>query len=1161
MIPRIQQTSSIQSLYLQFLESLKEADFEGDISPDYASRTVLSTDNSIYQVLPQGIVYPKNINDLTRLTELAARLHYHSIVLSPRGGGTGTNGQSLTDGLVVDMSRHMNNILEINAEQGWARVQAGVVKDQLNAAIKPYGLFFAPELSTSNRATIGGMINTDASGQGSCRYGKTRDHVLELTTVLMDGNVLRSHAISDEQLATNGEEQNICGLAHRLVNNIQQEHQALIKEKFPPLNRCLTGYDLAHIRDANGQFNLNNILCGSEGTLGFIAEAKINLLTIPQYSALVIVNYDSFDSSLRDATHLMKAGPTSIETIDSRVLALAMGDSVWHDVAAYFPSENIDKIKGMNLVEYTADTKEELSNGIAQLITVLKSDEAGKGAVGHGLAMGDEAVKKIWNMRKKAVGLLGNAKGEGRPIPFVEDTAVPPENLADYIAEFRAILDSYNLTYGMFGHVDAGVLHVRPAIDMKDSTALKMVRDITDQVSALTQKYNGLLWGEHGKGVRSEYAPAFFGELFVQLQRIKGAFDPRNQLNPGKIATPVDSGQLLKIDEVPTRGQNDQTIPVKLWDGFSEAVYCNGNGACFNWNTADAMCPSYKVTRNRVHSPKGRASLIREWIKQLGEHGFNPENFEGNYDKLPAADSFMQRRRNSKDSNLHTKNATPSGGVKQYDFSHEVMDSMSQCLACKSCVGQCPIKVDVPEFRSKFLALYHTRYARPLKDYFVANLERFVPKMAHIAGIANFMQSLPPVKYFLQRAVGFVDSPKLSRIPFNQCLKELGIQYATTANIQSIRDEQKSQSVILVQDAFTRFFEAQVVLDSISILQKLGFNVLLAPYRPNGKPMHVHGFLKEFKKQATVTAEHLNTLAQSGIPLIGLDPAMTLAYRSEYVKALGEKDAPKVQLVQEWLATHLESLTDKKALFNEGTFKLLGHCTEKTNAPASTSLWQSVFSKLGQTLNIEAVGCCGMAGTFGHETQNREASAKIFDLSWRQPVTAAENKDALVATGYSCRSQSLREAGVHIAHPLQALLANFIGESSGKPTHHAKTIAPHTAATYVKPTDGSVAPAQTVESTIVEPTIVEPAIVKPIIIEPIIEARAAESLAPQEKLEPVQLIESTAPAESVEIIIPASNNPATQADANDTVDPITKALEDEIKALLNNSQEETHTTK
>jgi FAD/FMN-containing dehydrogenase len=551
MIPRISQTSPVQARYLAFLEALKNTGFEGDISPDYANRTVMATDNSIYQVLPQGVVYPRNQRDLERLAELSNQPQFHDIVLSPRGGGTGTNGQSLTDGLLVDVSRHMNKILEINAEEGWARVQAGVVKDQLNAALKPHGLFFAPELSTSNRATIGGMINTDASGQGSVLYGKTRDHVLELTTVLLDGNVLMSMPLSEEDLDAQCERQDRVGLIHRLLNSMEKEHGSLIQEKFPKLNRCLTGYDLAHIRDDEGRFNLNNILCGSEGSLGFISEAKLNVLSIPKEVALVVVTYSNFDSALRDADRLMQAGPTSIETVDDKVLNLAKGDIVWHDVAEFFDDDPNSPVEGVNLVEYTAADEESLRQGVDRLVTTL-TEGGNANCLGHEVAWGAGAVGRIWGMRKKAVGLLGNAQGEARPVPFVEDTAVPPEHLADFIAEFRQLLDSYNLRYGMFGHVDAGVLHVRPALDMKDPEQEAMVRTISDRVAELCHKYHGLLWGEHGKGVRSEYAPKFFGELYPQLQRVKAAFDPRNQLNPGKIATPDDQSALLKIDEVPT---------------------------------------------------------------------------------------------------------------------------------------------------------------------------------------------------------------------------------------------------------------------------------------------------------------------------------------------------------------------------------------------------------------------------------------------------------------------------------------------------------------------------------------------------------------------------------------------------------------------------------
>jgi len=463
MIPKINSLPTSHASYLRFFETLKTLPFKGDICADDANRTVLATDNSIYQVLPQGVIYPACEHDLVLICQLVDKKEFRDIVVTPRGGGTGTNAQSLTDGVVVDVSKHMNDILEINVEDGWVRAQAGVVKDQLNAALKPFGLFFAPELSTSNRATIGGMINTDASGQGSCLYGKTRDHVLSLTTVLLDGSVIYSQAMEDEELRAVCEQQDKPGLIHRLVNSIDNEHNSLIDEVFPPLNRCLTGYDLAHIRDQDDKFNLSNIICGSEGTLGFVSEAKLSVLPIPPHSAIVLVKYADFDASLRDATELMKASPTSIETIDSKVLSLAMEDFIWHQVENFFEDDK-NRVKGINLVEYTADSEQALEHGIDRLLQKLEAKNKTSTAIGYSIALGREAVDKIWSMRKRAVGLLGNSKGEARPIAFVEDTAVPPEHLADFITEFREILDAYHLDYGMFGHVDAGVLHVRPDV-------------------------------------------------------------------------------------------------------------------------------------------------------------------------------------------------------------------------------------------------------------------------------------------------------------------------------------------------------------------------------------------------------------------------------------------------------------------------------------------------------------------------------------------------------------------------------------------------------------------------------------------------------------------------------------------------------------------------
>ncbi|OMH33990.1 FAD-binding and (Fe-S)-binding domain-containing protein [Motiliproteus sp. MSK22-1] len=1017
MIPQLSEIETTQQIYLDFIQQLNEQGFLGDLNQDYGNRIVQSTDNSIYQLLPQGVLYPKTIEDLRLIAELSNKPRFHQIAMSARGGGTGTNGQSLTDGLIVDVSKYMNSILEINEDERWVRVQGGVVKDQLNAALKPFGLFFAPELSTSNRATIGGMINTDASGQGSVLYGKTRDHVLELTSVLLDGTLWNSAPVSDTDLAELQQRKDRVGDIHRLLDQVFTDNKELIDTKFPKLNRCLTGYDLAHIRNEQGLFNLNSILCGAEGSLAYIAEAKLNLLPIPKFAALVNIKYDSFEASLRDAKDLMTWQPTSIETIDSKVLNLAMEDIVWETVQNYFPSnDNEPGIQGINLVEYTDDNEDNLKARIEALCNHLQEVEgkAGK-SFGYSVVYGASEIAKIWAMRKKAVGLLGNAKGEERPIPFVEDTAVPPENLADFIMEFRGVLDLHNLSYGMFGHVDAGVLHVRPAIDMKDELQEPLIRDITDQVAKLTQKYKGLLWGEHGKGIRSEYAPEFFGELYPQLQRIKGVFDPRNQLNPGKIATPVladGSAALLTIDGVPTRGQNDRQISSHVRDEYDTAMFCNGNGACFNYDPKDAMCPSWKGTRQRIHSPKGRSSLIREWLRLMSQQGIDLVSESNKVKQQSFIRSFPERLKNT------LAKADSSG----YDFSNEVHESMMGCLACKSCVGQCPIKVNVPDFRARFLEVYYGRYLRPAKDYLVGSLEYLIPWISKFPAPYNWAMSNKTTVAFLTRYVGMVDSPSVCSHSLLSGLNSRKVELATPEWVGQLTAEQRKRSVIIVQDAFTSYFENQLVLDLVDLLTELGFHVLVAPYLPNGKPLHVHGFLKAFEKAAIRNSDMLRQLGQCNVPMIGIDPSMTLTYRQEYGYVIPEKDLPKVELIQEWLVTQMERLESLDLSLSENTYKLLAHCTEKTSAAPSIRNWQQIYQALGQKLEIISVGCCGMSGTYGHESANLETSHNIYQLSWAEAVNSEQNKGQLVATGYSCRSQVKRIDKKDIPHPVQALL-------------------------------------------------------------------------------------------------------------------------------------------
>ncbi|VVN29451.1 FAD-binding and (Fe-S)-binding domain-containing protein [Pseudomonas fluorescens] len=1020
MIARLSPPDTQKTAYDAFLDALPVAGFQGEIARNHGARTVLATDNSIYQRLPQAAVFPLDEQDVAILSRLVAEPAHSAVVLTPRGGGTGTNGQSLTDGVVVDLSRHLNDILEINVEQRWVRVQSGVVKDQLNAALKPHGLFFAPELSTSNRATIGGMINTDASGQGSCTYGKTRDHVLELSTVLLGGDRLNSSAVGAEHLPALTSRKDRVGEVYKCALDIADTHADLIKDTFPKLNRCLTGYDLAHLREADGRFNLNSVLCGSEGSLGFIVEAKLNVLPIPGYSILVNVRYAGFMDALRDAKALMEMKPLSIETVDSKVLMLAMQDIVWHGVAQYFPEDPDTPTLGINLVEFSGDDEAVVQQQVHEFVLHLQRDTSVV-RLGHTLAIGADALKRVYAMRKRAVGLLGNVKGEARPQPFVEDTAVPPENLADFIQEFRTLLDSHDLQYGMFGHVDAGVLHVRPILDMKDPVQAALIRPISDAVAALTQKHGGLLWGEHGKGLRSQYVPDYFGDLYPALQALKAAFDPCNQLNPGKIATPktVPGARLTRVDEVQLRGDLDRTIDERVWQSYDTAVHCNGNGACYNFDPDDAMCPSWKATRNRIHSPKGRASLIREWLRLQGEQGVDVLAASDRIQVCAAPQNVARRAVNS----LAQK-------LGQQDFSHEVYEAMTGCLACKSCAGQCPVKVNVPEFRSRFLELYHSRYLRPLKDYLIGSLEYTVPYIARMPRLYNFVMSARPVRWMLERTAGMVDSPLLSLVDFAAVCRRWNVEVATPERLAALSDAQRGKSVILVQDAFTRFFETPLLVDWVELISRLGYRVYLAPYAPNGKPLQVQGFLKAFEKAARFNGQSLLSLQQYRIPLVGLDPAMTLVYRQEYAKTLQAGKAPLVMLAQEWL---INALPQGEAVKEGEPYHFLAHCTEKTNEPGSIGQWQKIFERMGLTLQVQASGCCGMSGTYGHETRNAKTSDTIYGQSWKLLIQKFNQSGRVVADGYSCRSQVKRQDGATVLHPLQVLLARVKERSVESP--------------------------------------------------------------------------------------------------------------------------------
>ncbi|CCJ88290.1 Fe-S protein, homolog of lactate dehydrogenase SO1521 [Cronobacter turicensis 564] len=713
---------------------------------------------------------------------------------------------------------------------------------------------------------------------------------------------------------------------------------------------------------------------------------------------------------------MVEAQALSVETVDSRVLNLAREDIVWHSVSELITDVPDKTMLGLNIVEFAGDDEALIDQRVEALCARLDEfmAQAQGGIIGWQVCRDLAGVERIYAI-KKAVGLLGNAKGLAKPIPFAEDTCVPPEHLADYIAEFRALLDGHGLSYGMFGHVDAGVLHVRPALDMCDPQQEVLMKRISDEVVALTARYGGLLWGEHGKGFRAEYSPAFFGEtLYDELRRIKAAFDPDNRLNPGKICAPYGlDAPMMKVDAV-KRGTFDRQIPLAVRTSWRGAMECNGNGLCFNFDVKSPMCPSMKITSNRIHSPKGRATLVREWLRLLSDRGVDPLALEKALpQKRASLRSLIERTRNS----WHADRG-------EYDFSHEVKEAMSGCLACKACSTQCPIKIDVPEFRSRFLQLYHTRYLRPVRDHLIATVESYAPLMARAPKTFNFFMSQPWVRTLSERHIGMVDLPLLSTPTLQQQLVGHRSAGMTLEELERLPEAEKARTVLVVQDPFTSYYDAQVVADFVRLCEKLGFQPVVLPFSPNGKAQHIKGFLQRFARTARKTADFLNRVAALGMPLVGVDPALVLCYRDEYKQTLGEARGEfHVQLVHEWLTT---ALAERPAAPVGGeSWYLFGHCTEVTALPGTAGQWAAIFAKFGAKLEGVNVGCCGMAGTYGHEVKNHANSLGIYELSWHQAMQRLPRARCL-ATGYSCRSQVKRIEGSGVRHPLQALLGMIV---------------------------------------------------------------------------------------------------------------------------------------
>lgn len=947
------------------LRRLDQAGFAGDAEDGVGARQVASTDNSIYQVRPTAIVYPRTGDDVTVLVR---ELCDTGLSLTARGGNTGTNGQSLNDGIIVDFARHMRGIGTFDRQANTVTVEPGVVLDQLNAFLKPHSRFFPPMVSTASRATIGGMVATDASGKGSRRWGKTSDYIVALDVTLSDGTPWRAEPMTRAEAEAIAAGSGIVADIHREALRIVTERADDIAAIFPEMNRGLTGYNLQKTWDADAdRFFLGYLLAGSEGTLAITRSITLRVAHKPKQRALAVIRYGAFDTAMRDVQRLVAADPVAIEILDDKVLGVARSDIIWSSVEGLLGGASDTPVAAMNFVEFTADDDATIDAGLAALTDIGPQGDMR-------IVRDDAAIGQLWTLREKSVGLLARLGGARQGIPFVEDTAVPPEKLADFVAEFRALLDGHGLNYGMFGHADVGCLHVRPFLDLRDPEQAALIRPISDEVARLTKAYGGLLWGEHGRGYRGEFSPLFFGSLYPELQALKAAFDPHNRLNPGKLAAPA--GQPIdRIDGVPLRGESDRRIDAARSTEFDRAVACNGNGACFAWDSLDVMCPSYKATRDRAQSPKGRASLLRAWAR---------------------LDSIAQ--------------PSPAEVAERDAMAADTQASLATCLSCKACTTLCPVKVDVPTMKSRFAERYWAKRTRPIRHHIVARMEAMLAAARARPGIANRVAGSARAQAALEHTLGYVDLPAFA-VADARTLPPV----ASPTKLKAMPVEARANIVVLVEDSFTASFDGPLTAAAARVLAACGYEVLRLPPRSNGKVLHLLGMRTRFARIARKRMGEVRALADLGVRLVGLDAATALMFTQEFTEMTG--DSVDVAGLETVLAEAVRQGRVPTPTQTVPTQRLLGHCTEQALRPQALALWAETLAGFGIAAQPTKTGCCGMAGLFGHEAQNQKLSRDIFALSW----AGVTQDDAMLATGFSCRCQTKRLTGRRPLHPVELI--------------------------------------------------------------------------------------------------------------------------------------------
>ncbi|HEY2931334.1 MAG TPA: FAD-linked oxidase C-terminal domain-containing protein [Acidobacteriota bacterium] len=947
------------------LQGALTSEIEGEVRFDPVSRALYSTDASIYQIRPLGVVVVKSRQDVVRTVQICSRFHCPMTI---RGGGTSQAGQAVGAGIQIDTSKYLNRILEVNVRERWAWVETGVVLDDLNAHLRSRGLKFAPDVSTSNRATIGGMMANNSSGARSVIYGKTIDHVLEQHVVLSDGKLAHFRALSEDELQRASSGTGVEADGCRLVQQLARSCAAEIDRRFPRILRRVGGYNLDAFARPDQPFNLCNLMVGSEGTLGLVVQGKIQLVPLPAAKAVLVVHFHDLLAALKATPLILTHRPAAIEVLDSFIL-----DSTRHSASL---QELRDFITGnpeaLLLVEFYGDSREE----VAARVSGLESELA-HNVIGYHThrAFEERAQERIWRLRKAALGLSMAMKGDSKAISFVEDTAVAPEKLRDYIERFLSIIREHGTTAGVYAHASVGCLHVRPVINLKTEHGIRQFESIAGQVADLVLEYGGALSGEHGDGlVRGPFTLKMFGPvLYEAFRSIKRTFDPAGIFNPGKIvdAPPLTSnlryGASYRTPDPPTY------FDYSDHGGFGRAVeMCSGLGACRK-KLDGTMCPSYMATLEEAHSTRGRANVLRLALSgRLGEAGLKDD---------------------------------------------EVLQVLDLCLECRACKSECPVSVDMARFKSEFLAAYWGRHRVPLRARLFGNIHKLARWGSRCAPLSGWV-----INSRAGRRAGeilFGIDARRSLPPWSRCTLAATFQRRSLVEIGSPAAE-----VVLFNDTFTNYYEPEIGISAVELLEQANIRVRLAPYSCCGRPLISQGLLEQAKSQAEATVETLLPLADQGRTILFCEPSCLSAVREDIPALLGRQSKQKAQRVADacMLLEHfLQQQVDSGRIhlsLRAGPKRILlhAHCHQKAMGLAAAA--QSLLSRIPSCEVIELdAGCCGMAGSFGYLRSHYEISRKIAERRLIPAVLGMDADSALVASGTSCRHQVEQFSGRRAVHP------------------------------------------------------------------------------------------------------------------------------------------------